>query len=186
MRTRQVATGLVVAVAVAVAAGLALSEVGRGTAADPTLAPLPDAFADGVPAPADEVVLSLSVDTEVVDWDLATLGLLDQQELTILEPFVERTITFRGPVWVDVLRASGADVGPDGHELAVLTALDDYVTELPVAASALGETMLATSADDAPIGIDEGGPIRLVFPDDSPLAENANHWIWSLRSGVVR
>lgn len=147
-------------------------------------APLPAAFDDGVPAATDETVLTVTdEDGTTVPWDLATLAMLDQRQLTIVEPFLDEEHTYTGPLWADVLRASGVDLDA-GHEVE-LVALDDYVTQLPTDATTLDRAVLAHLQDGAPIPISEGGPIRLVYPPDSPAADNANNWIWSIRAARV-
>lgn len=146
-------------------------------------APLPAAFDSGVPAPTEEVVLTVTVGGESHDWDLPTLGLLEQHDLTILEPFVDEEHTYTGPLWADVLRASGTDLA--AADSAELVALDDYVADIPVGAETLDGLLLARLEDGDPIPIEAGGPIRLVFPPDNPAADNTNNWIWSLRHATV-
>lgn len=171
----------------AVATVAAATLLGACTSAGPDAAgdaPLPAAFADGVPAPTGEVVLSITTDGDEAVWDLATLELLEQHELSMVEPFVDVETTFTGPLWVDVLRASGIDTGGDAD--IELRAIDDYVIVLPTDATAIGGTLLATGDAGEPIPVEFGGPVRLVFPDDVALGDNLNHWIWSLRWGEVR
>ena len=139
---------------------------------------LPATFDEGVPAPTGRVVLTVSSDAGSVDWDVETLALLDQQTLTIVEPFLDEEHTYTGPLWRDVLRASGVDVG----DLVELVALDEYVAEIPTDADTLDGVVLAHLDDGAPIAIADGGPIRLIWPDDNDGRENANNWIWSIRS----
>jgi DMSO/TMAO reductase YedYZ molybdopterin-dependent catalytic subunit len=45
--------------------------------------------------------------------------------------------------------------------------------------------LLATKVDGARIPVDEGGPIRLVFPADSTVGKNTDLWIWSIDSITV-
>lgn len=146
-------------------------------------APLPAAFDDGVPAPTEAVVLTVTTADDVVDWDLATLARLDQRELTIVEPFVEEEHTYRGPLWADVLRASGVDL--DAGTTVELVALDDYVLDLATDPATLDGIVLAHREDGDPIPIADGGPIRLVLPPDNPASENPNTWIWSIRTARV-
>jgi hypothetical protein len=155
-------------------------------AADPgvtELAPLPDAFSDGVPAPTEQVVLTVVTDDGDADWDLPTLGQLAQQDLTIIEPFVDEEHTYTGPFWADVLRASGVDL--EGGQEARLVALDDYVAEIPAVVGFLDGVLLATREDGEAIPIAAGGPIRLIWPPENPGAENNNNWIWSIRSARI-
>jgi hypothetical protein len=40
--------------------------------------------------------------------------------------------------------------------------------------------LIATRRDNAPIPYDQGGPIRIVFPDGAPLSSVLDAWNWSL------
>lgn len=162
---------------------LPLALGGCTTADAPTDAPLPAAFDQGVPEPSDDVVLTVSTDDASHDWDLGTLAALEQHDLTILEPFIDEEHTYTGPLWRDVLRASGVDV--DAGREVELVALDDYVSELPTDAGTLRGVLLAHLEDGEEIPVADGGPIRLVFPDDNPARENVNNWIWSIRTARV-
>lgn len=169
--------------ALALAAVLAL--VGCSSEQEAVLddGPLPAAFDDGVPAPEGDVVLTIAAGDATPDWDLATLGELEQHELTIVEPFLDEEVTFTGPLWSDVLRASGIDL--EATTSVELVALDDFVADIPTDATTLDGLLLATAADGQPIDIADGGPIRLVYPDGNPTGENLNNWIWSVRSAAA-
>lgn len=146
--------------------------------------PLPAAFEDGVPEPTGEVVLTVTTADTEHDWDIATLERLPQRDLTILEPFVDEEHTYTGPLWADVLRASGVDLTTAGPVEVV--ALDNFVVDLPTDAETLDGLVLAHLEDGERIPIAEGGPIRLVFPPTNPAGENLNNWAWSVRSATVR
>ena len=146
-------------------------------------APLPDSFDDGVPAPSGDVVLTVVPEGDApVDWDIDALRMLPQQQLTLFEPFIDQERTFSGPLWWDVLRASGVEPGRDVD----LIALDDYTASLPADREVLAQTLLAVTDQGERIPIDAGGPVRLVYPDGDPLADNPNNWIWSIRRAEVR
>lgn len=145
--------------------------------------PLPTTFEDGVPEPSGEVVLTVTSTDAEHDWDLATLARLPQHDLTILEPFIEEEHTYTGPLWADVLRASGVDLAAAGP--VEVTALDDYVIDLPTDAETLDGLLLARLEDGQEIPVAGGGPIRLVYPPDNPTGKNTNNWAWSVRSATV-
>ena len=150
---------------------------------DTTPRALPSAFDDGVPALVGPVVLTVTTDDDVVDWDLTAIAMLEQQDLTIVEPFVDEEHTYTGPLWSDVLRASGVDL--EAGRTVELVALDAYVAEIPADRETLTGVLLAHLEDGTPIPIADGGPIRLVYPPDNPAADNANNWIWSIRTAEV-
>lgn len=168
----------------AVALSTALTLVGCSETPDPTpVESLPAAFDDGVPAPAGEVVLTLETDDATVEWDLATLEELPLHELELFEPFVEEDLRFTGPLWIDVLRASGVEL-EEGRAVE-LVALDEYVSVVPADLDALEGVMLATREEGEAIPLERGGPIRLVYPPDNETGKNLNAWIWSIVSGEV-
>ena len=59
-------------------------------------------------------------------------------------------------------------------------ALDDYHVTLPLAQLAASGAVLATRSGGRAIAIDEGGPVRLVFPGGTRLGRNSDNWIWSV------
>ena len=167
----------------ALVALLVLAACGSTDTVAATSAPLPEVFEEGVPDPAGDVLLTVDpLDGEPVDWDRAALELLPQRELTLFEPFIDEERTFTGPLWWDVLRASGVEPGRDVD----LVALDDYTASLPADPEVLARTVLALTDQGAPIPIDAGGPVRLVYPDGDALADNPNNWIWSIRRAEAR
>jgi hypothetical protein len=147
---------------------------------------LPAMFDDGAPAPTGLVVLTIEGASAAADWDLLTLGELPQIERTQLEPFVAGERTFQGPLFVDVLRASGIDVTDGSMTEIDLVALDDFRATLPTDGDSLDGVMLATLDGGVPISLEDGGPIRIIFPDDNDLGDNLDNWVWSLRTGTVR
>ncbi len=167
----------------AIGAALLLASCSSDAPVDITL---PAAFDDGVPEPAGEVILSIETAGVVSEWDRQSLSELDQVERTQLEPFIQEVRTFRGPLLTHVLAASGVDVSAGSEAQIELIALDDFRATLPADASSLEGVMLATLDGGAIIPLEEGGPIRVIFPEENEVGENLNNWIWSLRSGVVR
>jgi hypothetical protein len=143
-------------------------------------------FDDGAPAPIGLVVLTIEGASGTADWDLLTLSELPQIERTQLEPFAAGERTFQGPLLVDVLRASGIDVTDGSMTEIDLVALDDFRATLPTDGGSLDGVMLATLDGDLAISLEDGGPIRIIFPDDNDLGENLDNWVWSLRTGTVR
>jgi hypothetical protein len=147
---------------------------------------LPAVFDDGAPPPTGLVVLTIEGASATADWDLLTLGALPQIERTQLEPFVAGERTFQGPLLVDVLRASGFDVTDGSITEIDLVALDDFRATLPTDGDSLDGVMLATLDGGVLISLEDGGPIRIIFPDDNDLGDNLDNWVWSLRTGTVR
>jgi len=107
--------------------------------------------------------------------DLASLGALPNQTLTVVEPFVKQSITFTGVGFADLLNATQST----GQSIT-LHALDDYEVTLDFAVLAEPGVMLATQADGKPIDGASGGPVRLVFPASSESGKDTDLWVWSI------
>ena len=117
----------------------------------------------------------------VTELDFATLDRAASEEITIIEPFLKREMTFKGISMREFLQRAG--VGASAGDL-YMHALDDYHVSLPIAG--LREAgFLATRGDGKKLTVATGGPIRLVFTGDGTLARNSDNWIWSFDSARV-
>jgi hypothetical protein len=145
----------------------------------------PDPTADGSvyggfpvdpPAP-DEVVLTIEGPVRI-DFTMAELEALAVIDVLIDEPFVRRRETYRVVLLRDLIERAG--IGPDASVTTI--ALNDYRYDDSVMALREAGAMLAVARDGAPIPMDAGGPIRLVYPGDSTYASLLDAWNWSLRT----
>lgn len=125
----------------------------------------------------DDVVLTVKGDT-TVDFLLRDLDNFEPVETTVIEPFVLREITFKGIYLEDVLSAAG--VPPNA--LIDTVALNEYRYSDEVSALINARAILAYLADGEPIPFDEGGPLRIVFHEDSFYFSELSAWNWSLRT----
>jgi hypothetical protein len=115
--------------------------------------------------------------------DRATLARLTQVQLRTYEPWVKKDLSFRGVWLTDVLALGGAPA----TAAVQIVALDDYTVRLDAADLRGGGILLATSdGAGAAIPVRDGGPTRIVFRDGLRAGENADQWIWSLRTIDVR
>lgn len=112
-----------------------------------------------------------------VHLDMATLEDMPVVETTLYEPFLKTDITFSGVMMEDFLKVIGADPSAGGVRM---TALDDFVADLPMSDLMSGTVMLATRQDGAPLKVREGGPARIVFMNQDGLGANTDMWIWSV------
>jgi hypothetical protein len=128
------------------------------------------------PAP-DEVVLTIEGDVRI-DLTMAELDALAVDEVTLDEPFVRRRETFRVVPLAVLLEL--ADIGAEASVQTI--ALNDYRYTDRVEAFVAARALLAVARDGSPIPMDAGGPIRLVYADDSPYAQTLDAWNWSLRT----
>lgn len=153
-------------------------------AATPEPAPAADestygGFAIDPPA-AEEVVLTIEAG-RTVDFTYAELQDLATVEIEMLEPFVDEQQSFIGVPLGELLAL--AEV-PAGARIETV-ALNDYRYADSVDQWVDNGALLAVFRDGELIPMDQGGPIRIVFAEDSPAFDLIDAWNWSLRSIVV-
>jgi hypothetical protein len=140
-----------------------------------------------LPAPSGERVLRITgvksgnVSPTVTELDFATLDRAASDDLTILEPFVKRKMTFTVIPMGELLQRAGVD--PSARNL-YMQALDDYHVDLPIA-GLKDAGFLATRVDGKKIPVAKGGPVRLLFSGHGKLARDTDNWIWSFDSARV-
>lgn len=185
MRARSVAVGTA---AVLVAAGLSACTGNPGTtgASSSTASAGPSATNPyGVPSidpPApDEPVLVVTGGDTPLSFTLDQLNAVGSTTITIDEPFVKKRQTFGGVPLATVLSKAGI---PDTATIDTI-AINDYHYSSAVAPMVGSQALIATQRDGAPIPYDQGGPIRIVFPDGTPLSSVLDAWNWSLASIAV-
>lgn len=128
------------------------------------------------PPASDEVVLTL-VGARTVELTMGELDALAQREITIVEPFLSSTQTFRVVPLAVLLDLAG--ITP--RETVDTIALNDYRYRDDVRALLDAEALLAVARDGTAIPMDAGGPIRLVYDTASPYYGFLDAWNWSLR-----
>ena len=160
---------------------------GNAPAAAPAAAVPEPVAVKPLPAPTGERVLRISgvktgnVSATVTELDFKTLDRAATDEITIVEPFVKRKMTFTGIPMAELLQRAGVD--PSARSL-YMHALDDYHVDLPIAGlKAAG--FVATRVDGKKLPIAKGGPVRLLFSGHGKLARDTDNWIWSFDSARV-
>jgi hypothetical protein len=129
---------------------------------------------------SNTVVLSIDVG-DGTDYTLADLATFPPIVVTIEEPFIQETVQFTGVAMADLFDDAG--VSPDVTVDTV--ALNDYVYTDSVENFVANRAILAYLADGEPIPVEEGGPVRIVFADDSPYFSVLEAWNWSLRAIIL-
>lgn len=144
----------------------------------------PGSTADAeIPAAQGKIVLdvwgdiSKSNSSRGLKLDLATLESMPMTEATLYEPFVRADVSFTGVLLSDFLETAGSDPGATG---IFMKALDDYSVETSIDDALAASAMLATQEEGSAIKLRNGGPVRLVFLEDSGIATNTDMWIWSV------
>lgn len=110
-----------------------------------------------------------------LEVDLAGLDALPQQTLTTYEPFLKKDVTFSGVAFADLLDAAGAT-----GDSVLVHALDDYERTLAVDVLREPGVLLATREGGQEIPLPNGGPVRLVFPENSEAGADPDLWVWSV------
>lgn len=98
--------------------------------------------------------------------------------ITIDEPFVKKRQTFSGVPLASLLGKAGIPTSATLNTVAI----NDYHYASAAAPMVESQALIATARDGAPIPYDQGGPIRIVFPDGTPLSSVLDAWNWSLAS----
>ena len=134
------------------------------------------------PAGPNEVILTVSKGKKKVTFTTSQLMALKSSTISIYEPFVKRRQSFT----VIPLETFFKLVGISGSDKVNTKALNDYVYTNTAKKFIEAKTFVAIKRSGNPIGYDEGGPIRLIFGDNSKWAKYLDAWNWSLISINVR
>lgn len=175
---KKITTLLLGAALVAILAGCtsANAEIAASPSASPTENPY-GGFAVDNPAP-NEIILTVKGPTETDEYSITDLEKLVADPITIDEPFIKAKQTFTG-VPLKVLFDAAGITG----DLKVSTiALNDYKFDDSVANFVGSNGILAITRDAALIPMDQGGPVRIVFPTGSKYFDYLDSWNWSLRT----
>lgn len=164
-----------------VSAATVLVACGDGGATAPTFETVRTATLEsGAPLPQSAtpaLVVYAANGDQLAALDVATLERFAMVRATAYERWFKRDVTFEGPWIADVLDA----VAPSGRGPVLLRALDDFEVTVDRADLKVGDALLAINADDAPIPVAAGGPVRLVFLDqEAPIGADGQKWIWNL------
>lgn len=148
---------------------------------------------DPIPAPAGDVVLTVSGDIGKADagstlrLDLATVEQMGLVRYTVHDPWLDADHEFSGVLLADVLDTVGAS-SASTHLRFV--AIDDYEVQISIADARRWPVLLATKMDGQPMTVEDKGPTRIVWPyDQYPEIDRLTYkdlWIWSLETLEVR
>ena len=131
-----------------------------------------------VDPPADDEVVLTVTGTESIDYTMPELEALAQVESTINEPFVGLQQSFTGVELETLFEASGIEL----TDTVSTIALNDYKYDDAASAFVGSKGMLALTRDGSIIPMDQGGPIRIVFPNGQDYSDFLDAWNWSLRT----
>ena len=141
--------------------------------------------------PVGPVILTISGKIEgvgsgpVVKLDRAMLESLGVTKLKTSTAWTSGESVFEGVLARDLLDAVGAQ-----GTVVVATALNDYVTSIPLREFYDYPVMLAFKMDGRNLEVKDKGPIWIVYPrDQHPELQNSmadKNWVWQLSNLEVR
>lgn len=134
------------------------------------------------PAGPNEVIFTVSKGKKKVTFTTKQLFALKTSTVSIYEPFVKKRQSFT----VIPLKTFFKLVGISGSDKVNTKALNDYVYSNTAKKFTDAKALIAIKRGGSPIGYDQGGPIRLIFADNSKWAKVLDAWNWSLISINVR
>jgi hypothetical protein len=134
------------------------------------------------PAAPNEIILTISKGSRKVEFAYPRLLKLKHSTISIYEPFLEKRQTFT----VIRLQTLFNFAGISGKDVVLTKALNDYIFTGSASDFIASQGYLAIKRNGSPISYDQGGPIRIVFPDDSKWSKNLDAWNWSLSTISVK
>ncbi|MCB0973823.1 MAG: molybdopterin-dependent oxidoreductase [Actinobacteria bacterium] len=185
LRSIRVLVGLMALLAVLVSCGGGDSKDDAGIAKEVTEGSLVPG--DDVPAPAGDVVLTITGDIsttndgDALSFDMETL---EKIGLWRYEAYDEvglgKDAVFEGVLMSDLLDVAG--VSDDASKIAAL-AINDYAVDIPISDVTEYPVLLATKVDGERMTVEEFGPLRVVYPSldfDLDSAIYNARWIWQV------
>lgn len=130
------------------------------------------------PAGPNDVIFEVSKGSKKVVYTTTTLSKLKSQVISFYEPFVKKRQSFT----VIPMKTFFSAVGISGKDKVSTRALNDYVYSNTASQFTSNSAYIAIKRNGVNIPYDEGGPVRIVFADNSPWAKNLDAWNWSLAS----
>ena len=134
------------------------------------------------PAGPNEVIFTVSKGKNRSDFAFGRLEKMKSSVISIYEPFVKKRQKFT----VIPIKNFFALVGISGKDKVATKALNDYIYTNTAANFIAANAYIAIKRDGVSIPYDQGGPIRIVFADNSKWSTNLDAWNWSLISISVK
>ena len=134
------------------------------------------------PAGPNEVIFTVSKAGKKVLFTTVKLNKVKSSVISIYEPFLKKRQSFT----VIPIKTFFSMVGISGNDKVVTKALNDYIYSNTAAKFLSANAFIAIKRNGVDIPYDQGGPIRLVFADDSKWAKNLDAWNWSLDAISVK
>ena len=116
----------------------------------------------GLPAAAEEILLTVTAHGETHEYDLEALKALPVVEFTTGTVWTEGKTTFTGAPLSRILEDAGIEVGS-----VMATAINDYSVEIPVDEVDADYPIIAYLADGEEMSARDKGPLWVVYPYDA-------------------
>lgn len=139
-------------------------------------------IAETAPAPEvlDEFQSEAAQDFELTvngqTYNLASLNALEPRTVQIFEPFTKEDTEFNAVSLGDLL----IEAGFDPSDQVQTVALNDYIYVDSVKSFQETGALLAFLENGSPIAVSDGGPVRIIFDEDSSYYDFPDAWNWSL------
>jgi hypothetical protein len=134
------------------------------------------------PAGPNEIIFTISKGKNKSEFAFPRLDKMKSSVISIYEPFIKKRQRFT----VIPIKSFFDLVGISGKDKVSTKALNDYIYTNTAANFLNAKAYIAIKRDGVEIPYDQGGPIRIIFADDSSWAKNLDAWNWSLVSISVK
>lgn len=134
------------------------------------------------PAGPNEVIFTVSKGNRKSEFAYARIQKMKSKTISIYEPFLKKRQKFT----VIPLKNFFSLVGISGQDKVMTIALNDYIYTNTAAQFISAGAYIAIKRDGIDIPYDQGGPLRIIFADDSRWAKNLDAWNWSLATIRVK
>ena len=134
------------------------------------------------PPSLTEIILTIQKGKVIKKLSMKDLMAMKSEKITVNEPFVKKVQNFRAIPLKNLFVLAGIK----GSDKVETIALNDYTYTNSAINFISAEGYLAISRSERAIGFDQGGPIRIIFPDKSKWARFLDPWNWSLKSLKVK
>ncbi|MHB1090640.1 MAG: molybdopterin-dependent oxidoreductase [Ilumatobacteraceae bacterium] len=134
------------------------------------------------PPQPGEPILQVDVHGDVTEFSLESLKKLPATTVELFEPFIMVRSSFTGVSLEDLFDA----VGIKADDKVDTVALNEYRYTNTAKEFTASDGLLAYEQNGQPIPMDRGGPIRIVFPDTTPLSSVLDAWNWAISSIIVK
>lgn len=130
------------------------------------------------PAGPNEPILTITNGSKTQKFTMKNLLEMNPIAISIYEPFVKKRQKFT----VISFEKLFEKLGISSNSTVTTKALNNYVYKNKASAFVAASGYLAIKRNGSDIPYDEGGPIRLVYPDTSSWTKSLDAWNWSIRS----